>query len=211
VWRFTTADYIPVDTFEGYSNAVGERVFEVWVDGVGFTLPEPGNPGNGTGMAVGHDIWDPASPHYNGTIMETGNVAQGKQAMPLYYDNSATPYYSEADRTWAAPQDWTAEGVNTLSLWIKGKADNAAEAVYIVLADNLGNVATLSNADPDAAKNSNWAQWTAPLSTAADAGVNLSAVKSMTIGVGNPTAPTPGGPGMLMVDDIRVMEAVAEQ
>jgi len=107
-----------VDDFESYTNEVGERVFEAWIDGVGFTLPEPGNPGNGTGASVGHDVWDASSPYYNGSIMETRLVVDGAQSLPLYYDNSASPYRSEAQRTWAVPQDWTSNGVDTLVLYV---------------------------------------------------------------------------------------------
>jgi ankyrin repeat protein len=209
VWRFTTASCILVDTFEGYCSDVGRRVFEVWLDGTGFSQPEPGNPGNGTGMAVGYDIWSPDSPYYNGKLMETANVAQGDQAMPLNYDNTAAPFFSEAKRSWAVPQDWTAEGVDTLSLWFKGKADNAAEPIYLRIADSLGNVATIVNSEPDAAKKANWTQWTVTLSAASDAGVDLTAIRSMAIGAGNPDAPTAGGAGLLLVDDIRIKQAAA--
>ncbi|MBN2128742.1 MAG: hypothetical protein JW741_04570, partial [Sedimentisphaerales bacterium] len=43
VWRFNVPDFLMVDDFESYSNAVGSRAFEKWIDGIGFTLPEPGN------------------------------------------------------------------------------------------------------------------------------------------------------------------------
>jgi len=118
VWSFTSI--LPIDDFESYTNEVGERVFEVWVDGVGFTQPEPGNPGNGTGAAVGHDIWAPETPHE--TLMETLIVHGGSQSMPLYYNNTASPYYSEAERTWTVAQDWTAGGINTLTLHVRGPA-----------------------------------------------------------------------------------------
>jgi hypothetical protein len=34
--------------------------------------------------------------------------------------------------------------------------------------------------------------------------VNLTQVKKLTIGVGDPVSPTPGGTGLLLIDDIRV-------
>jgi len=118
VWSFTTI--LPIDDFESYTNEVGQRVFEVWVDGIGFSLPEPGNPGNGTGAAVGHDIWAIGTPYT--TIMEPNVVHSGAQSMPLYYDNGALPYYSEAERSWAVRQDWMASGVDTLTLHVHGLA-----------------------------------------------------------------------------------------
>jgi hypothetical protein len=65
-------------------------------------------------------VWSPDSPHYGGEIMETDSVYSGRQAMPLYYDNSATPYRSEATRSWALPQDWTYNDVDTLVLYLQG-------------------------------------------------------------------------------------------
>jgi hypothetical protein len=40
--------------------------------------------------------------------------------MPLAYDNSVSPFYSEAERTFDSPQNWTDHGMNTLSLWVYG-------------------------------------------------------------------------------------------
>ena len=122
VWSFVVADFVFVDEFETYSNDVGQRVFEAWIDGIGFTLPEPGNAGNGTGAAVGHDVWDPASPHFGGLIMETGIVQSGYQSMPLGYNNENTPWYSRADRAFVPAQDWTIQGVTDLSLWVRAEA-----------------------------------------------------------------------------------------
>jgi hypothetical protein len=118
VWSFTTI--LPIDDFESYTNEVGERIFEVWVDGIGFTLPEPGSEGNGTNAAVGHDIWAVNSPYT--TLAETTIVHSGDQSMPLYYSNAESPYISEAHRTWAAPQDWTIGGVDTMTLNVQGLA-----------------------------------------------------------------------------------------
>ncbi len=41
--------------------------------------------------------------------------------MPLSYDNTASPYYSEAERTFGAAQDWTAHGADTLSIHFQGR------------------------------------------------------------------------------------------
>ena len=120
VWSFATADYIPIDDFETYTNQVGNRVFQTWIDGLGYTEPAPGHPGNGTGALVGHDIWTATSPYYEGQIVEVVDVHGGSQAMPLYYDNSAAPFVSEAERTWTVTQDWTVGGVTDLSIWFHG-------------------------------------------------------------------------------------------
>jgi hypothetical protein len=197
VWRFTVPAYLIVDDFESYDNNVGSRVFEKWVDGYGFTQPEPGNPGNGTGAAAGHDIWDPDSGYT--FLMETANAHAG-QALPVYYDNSLSPYYSEVERTWTTAQNWTAEGVATLTLYVRGSSVNAAAPVYVVVEDSTGHVAEVTHAS--AATDSQWTEWSIPLGDLANAGVTLTAVKKMAVGVGSRAATTAGGTGVIYVDDI---------
>ena len=118
VWSFTTI--LPVDDFESYTNEVGSRVFQTWVDGWGFSEPAPGNPGNGTGASVGHDIWAAGTPYT--TIIETVGVHGGKQSMPFDYNNIDSPFYSETEQTWTSSQDWTANDVNMLTLYVQGQA-----------------------------------------------------------------------------------------
>jgi hypothetical protein len=119
VWSFTTADFIVVDDFETYTNDVGSRIFQTWIDGWGYTEPAPGDPGNGTGATVGHDIWSTGTTYTS--IVETSIVRPGgRQSMPLDYNNAESPYYSETERTWTSPQNWTADGVTDLSLQVHG-------------------------------------------------------------------------------------------
>jgi len=110
-WAFTVADYLIVDEFEAYTDDVGSRIFQTWIDGWGFTEPAPGNPGNGTGSTVGY-----TSPPF----AEPTVVHGGRQSMPFDYNNIIQPYYSETDRTFAAAQNLTLYGMDTLSLWFRG-------------------------------------------------------------------------------------------
>ena len=119
VWSFTVANYLIVDDFESYTNDAPDRLFQIWLDGIGYTEPAPGSPGNGTGSAVGHDIWSADSPQYGKTIAETTIVNGGRQSMPLYYDNTSSAS-SEAQRTWTTVQDWTIHGADTLNLSFRG-------------------------------------------------------------------------------------------
>jgi hypothetical protein len=117
VWSFTTAPYLAVDDFEYYDD-VNNQIFFTWEDYVV----------NNTGMTVGHFV-----PPYT----ETQIVHLGAQSMYMRYDNdgtvnegvvidnisyeqSGTQLYSEAQRTWAEPQDWTVKGANSLMLWFRG-------------------------------------------------------------------------------------------
>jgi hypothetical protein len=203
LWSFTAANFVLIDDFERYNNEVRSRPFEVWIDGIGFTLPEPGHPGNGSNAAVGHDIWSPESPHYNDLLMETGSVHGGYQSMPVDYNNVIAPYYSEIERTWVAPQNWTVNGVDTLTLYVRGGSANGPDRFYVTLSDNAGGTATVALADAAALTSIAWTEVTIPLSDFT--GVNAAAITKMIVGVGNP--PASGGAGTLLFDDFRVTNA----
>ncbi len=194
VWSFSTAESIVIDDFESYTNESPRRVFQTWIDGIGFSEDEffpNGNTGNGSGAMVGYD---PAK----GNIMETAVIHGGKQSIPLYYDNSANPHYAETQRTFTTPQDWTKHGITTLVLHFHGDPNNAPAPLYVkindkkVLYDN-GAAATASSV---------WKQWNISLSGVA--GVNLKSVKTLAIGVGDGSG---GGTGTVYIDDILLYAA----
>ncbi len=91
VWSFTTEEYAVIDDFESY-NDDDNRIYDTWVDGLTTQA---------SGSQVGYD----ESP-----FAEKSIVHGGLQSMPLMYDNSASPYYSEAEMTFDTPQDLTAGG-----------------------------------------------------------------------------------------------------
>jgi len=133
IFRFTVPGYLIIDNFESYTNDSPNRAFQAWVDGYGFSADEffpQGDPGNGTGAGVGHDIWTEGGPYYQKTIMERSFLHSGVQSVPLYYDNATAEkkYYSEARRTWTQPQDLTAGGMTALSLWFRGKESRFLQA-----------------------------------------------------------------------------------
>jgi len=187
VWKFTVPDHLVVEDFESYSNEVGSRVFEKWIDGIGFTLPEPGNLGNSTGAAVGHDIWSVDSPYLDGTIMETANVYDGGQAMPIYYAGGL----SEADRTFVPAQNWTVEDVTTLVVHFRGEADNTGD-LYV----KINGVKVPYNGDPADIASRTWVPWEIDL---ASVGVSLTNITTLTIGIEG------GDTGVLYVDAIRLI------
>jgi hypothetical protein len=91
-------------------------------------------------------------------------------------------------------------GVNTLTIWFRGEAGNAAEQMYVALNGN----ARVDHDNPDAATSTSWTEWNIDLQAFADQGVNLTNVNSITLGLGNRANPTAGGSGMLYFDDIRL-------
>jgi len=111
VWSFSTIEYAMVDDFEGYTDDIeaGQTVFQTWIDG--WT--------NNTGSTVGY---------LDAPFTEKTIVHGGKQSMPLQYNNTVAPFYSETEREFDSAQDWTGNGADTLVLYVRGNAPDFVEA-----------------------------------------------------------------------------------
>ncbi|MBW7988537.1 MAG: LamG domain-containing protein [Planctomycetes bacterium] len=186
LWSFTTANFLTVDDFESYNDLdpadpASNRIFFAWVDG--FDNPAV------NGSVVGY-----ANPPF----AEQSIVHGGNQSMPFAYDNAVGK--SEATLTSTSSRDWTVKGVNTLTIWFRGEAANAAETLYVALNDS----AVVANDKPDAAQAGSWTQWNIDLQAFADQGVNLANVNTITLGLGNRSNPVAGGAGIMYFDDIRL-------
>jgi hypothetical protein len=127
VWSFSTSEFAVVDDFETYTDDEGSRIYEAWVDG--WT--------NGTGSTVGYV----QAPFAEQTI-----IHGGKQSMPLDYNNTKSPFYSEAERTFDTVQDWTANGADTFVLWFRGNPSAFAEAAGTITMSG-GGTDIWNNAD----------------------------------------------------------------
>ena len=186
VWSFETADFILVDDFESYDDvdpAPGEagvnRIFDKWIDGFGTTT---------NGALVGNDM-----PPY----AEQSIVHGGAQSMIYRYDNNLKT--SEATLTLVYPRDWTAEGVTRLSLWFRGASANATDRMFVA----LNGTSVVYHDDASATQITGWQQWVIDLE--AFAGVNLTNVNTITIGIGTKNSPAAGGAGTMYFDDIRLI------
>ena len=117
--------------------------------------------------------------------------------MPLQYDNTAAPSYSETTRTFDTPQNWTAGGIKSLSLYIRGAAGNGGQ-LYVKI--NSTKV-PYNGGTGDIAKTA-WLPWNIDLSTV---GGSLSNVTKLTIGIEGS-----GSKGIVYIDDIRLYPKTAE-
>ncbi|MHC4509841.1 MAG: hypothetical protein ACYTAO_12915, partial [Planctomycetota bacterium] len=171
VWSFSTPEYLVVDGFEDYNDYPPYEIYTTWLDGYE-------NPANGS--QVGYL----APP-----LVETGTVHGGAQSMPLLYSNTGGATYSEAERTFAVPQDWTKYGIQTLVLYFHGTPGNTGQlyakvnGVKVAYAGDAADIAKLR-----------WNPWSIDL---ASLGVNLASITKLALGIdGN------GAGGTLYVDDI---------
>ncbi|MBL7145414.1 MAG: hypothetical protein ISS76_14360 [Phycisphaerae bacterium] len=106
VWSFTTANFLIVDDIEAYNDIDpaepdSNRIYLAWVDG--FDNPAA------NGSIVGYA---------NAPFAEKTIVHGGSQSMPFSYDNSVGK--SEATLALTYPRDWTANNINTLTIWFRG-------------------------------------------------------------------------------------------
>ncbi|MHC4511892.1 MAG: hypothetical protein ACYTAO_23595 [Planctomycetota bacterium] len=171
LWNFTTQEVIVVEDFEDYNDYPPHEIYTTWLDGYV-------NPANGS--QVGN-----LSP----PLAETTIVHGGDQSMPLLYSNTGGATYSEAERTFAVPQDWTKYGIQTLVLWFQGTAGNTGQLYVKINGSKVpydgdaGNVAVPG-----------WQVWSIDL---AASGLNVQSVTRLAVGVdGN------GASGTLYIDDI---------
>jgi len=173
VWSFSTMAALTVDDMESYDDAEdqGTRIYETWLDG--WTEAAYG------GSQVG----------YTGApFAEQTTVHGGVQSMPFYYENS-TASYSEATRTFDAPQDWTQYGVKALTLWFYGAPSNTAAQMYV----KVNGRKVPYDGDADSVLRKPWQIWYVDLS--GFTGVDLKKVAELTIGF-------QGGTGLVFFDDI---------
>lgn len=91
---------------------------------------------------------------------------------------------------------WTSEDVGIVS--------NSVERLYVVIEDSAGKSKEVSHPDPNATVLNTWQEWNIDLKEFSNAGINLSRVKKVYIGVGDKDSPQPGGTGMLYFDDFRL-------
>ena len=111
LWSFSTQEYALIDGFETYNDDVDAKttIFDTWLDGWV----------NETGSTVGY---------LNAPFAEKTIIRTGTQSMPLAYDNSVSPFYSEAWREFETAQDWSGNGADTLVLYVRGNAPGFVEA-----------------------------------------------------------------------------------
>ena len=185
VWSFTTTGYGVVDNFDQYDDDC-QRIFFVWLDGLGHNGSEtcvvaPYN-GNGTGSIVGNAT----APFADRTVVRSGSV----QSMPLAYDNSAaTSEIVVATDDLAIGRDWTMGSPTTMTLWFFGDPNNADAQLYV----EIGNTRIEYPGDTDALRTPDWNQWDIDL-----AGINLGNVPTLAIGLDRIGA----GAGIVYIDDI---------
>ncbi len=183
-WSYTRV----LDSFETYDadGDPGEALSDVWIDGWE----------NNTGSQVGY----PPPPYTESEI-----VNSGLQSMPLFYNNTRAPFYSEAYRDLEPElQDWLASDAEALTLYFCGSRDEdgniASDGLYVAIEDDQGIVAEVYHPNPAALLSDDWQEWT--IGFEEFKGVDLSHITRLILGVGDRDHPQPGASSVVYIDDI---------
>jgi len=210
VWSFTTMDAVPVftvDDFESYDDHCS-RIFFTWQGGWGHSGGEnieacnaPPYDGNGSSALVGNT--DPP-------FAEQVVVHEGAQSLPIDYDNENWPWFSEAQRVWSTPQNWTDDDGDALVLYFRGEAGNTQDGLYVAIEDSHGGIAVLLHPDAQAVRATEWQEWRVSLVDLDTVGVDVTVVRQMVIGVGDRGNPQSGGTGRIYIDDIQLLKHMSD-
>jgi len=107
--------------------------------------------------------------------------------------------FSDVTITGAVTGQWESRDI--------GITSNAVEQLYVTVEDSTGKRRAVEHLDPNAVLADTWQEWNIDLKEFGNAGVDLTSVKKVYIGVGNREAPKTGGTGSLYIDDIRLYRA----
>jgi hypothetical protein len=103
--------------------------------------------------------------------------------------------FSNVSFTGSVSGDWQVAEIGAAQA-----AGNIPGPVYVALEDSSGGMAVVTHPDEKVGAWSAWTEWTIPYSDLA--GVNLSRIAIIYVGVGDRDNPTAGGMGTVFVDDI---------
>jgi len=185
VWSFRTSSYLSIDDLESYFDT--DELEKAWA------------PGGGTWLYLSTKRSGPQIFHHE--------YHEGIQAMMLNYYNQRGYLYSEVERSFEQPQDWTKGDIKSMSLYFRGDAiENDPDRMYVVIEDATGASADIAYAgDAEDLLSEQWLGWRIDLTEVSAEGVNLAAVKKMAVGVGDRNASNSSGAvGYLYLDDIRL-------
>ncbi|HUW18785.1 MAG TPA: LamG-like jellyroll fold domain-containing protein [Sedimentisphaerales bacterium] len=204
IWSFSIPNYLVIDDFESYNEA-DNLLTDTWSDGIRFVPPYYFEYVNGAIISLSYSQAEPAQP------------ARNKQGLWYFYMNngsSDTPYYSEAEREFEPPRDWTLYNIKALVLYFYGDPTSDANVpynqMYVTLGDKTQkkvhriNYGYGAGQDMNDIREEEWHEWNLDLQDFADAGVDITDVNKIIIGFGDRDSNVPGGTGEIFFDDIRL-------
>ncbi|MFH1719640.1 MAG: LamG domain-containing protein [Planctomycetota bacterium] len=141
--------------------------------------------------------WEPVANAIPTNVSMTSNVYVGLALTSHAAAQTCEAKFSNVTITGTVSAQWAHQDVGILT--------NAAEPLYVALANKTGTPVVVYQDDANAATIDTWTEWVIPLQKFADQGVNLADVDKIAIGLGaQGNMTTPGGSGTLFIDDVRL-------
>jgi hypothetical protein len=138
-------------------------------------------------------VWNPQ------TVTMLSNVYIGLALTSHSADVICEAKFSDVSTTGGVLGQWQVQAIGV------NMPANVPEQLYVAVQDSGGQTAVVKHTDLDAVASGTWQPWNIDLAKqVAAAGVNLSSVKKMYVGVGDRNASQPGAAGTLYIDDIRL-------
>ena len=148
-------------------------------------------------------IWKDGSTNGTGSRVALGGIAN--QFMVIGYDNSVSPYYSEAQLEFTGVFDFSEKAI--LTLYCKGDNDNVTDTLYVKLKDQTGSVSVQRVDEVTLVTQAGWTELNFDLSEFTD--VNLSLITQLAIGLGSESPAEPGtGSGEILIDEIMLRSSL---
>jgi len=134
--------------------------------------------------------------------LATDDGRSGSKSAKLDYYNRSNFRYSELSYAFDEPQDLAAANVQAIAVFFKGMASNQGDKIYVALEDTSGKSAvSFYGGGEDDLKKESWQPCSADFQDFST--INLSAVESISIGVGDRAAGSASGAtGSVLIDDI---------
>ncbi len=135
--------------------------------------------------------WNPQTISMTATTVYVGLAVTGHAAT-----ETTTASFSNVATTGNVTGSWQSQSIGLT------QSSNDPGQLYVMLQDSAGKSKVVNYPDLTATTTGSWQAWRIPLSQFTSAGVKLTSVKELVIGVGNRTSPTAGGAGTIFIDDI---------
>ena len=138
----------------------------------------------------------------DGTTNGTGSViAEAMMGMmKLEYNNASAPQYSEVARIFGTIQDWDISDSQVLALSLRGDTGNTPDGFYLIIDDGTTPL-QLTYPGFDILITDHWQEWYIHRDDLVQAGLDLSHITGLTIGIGDGLV---AGSGTVYIDDIKI-------
>jgi hypothetical protein len=135
--------------------------------------------------------WNPQTITMTAATVYIGLAVTGHAATQV-----TTASFSNVATTGNVTGSWQAQSIGLT------QSSNDPGQLYVMVQDSAGKSKVVNYPDLTATTTGTWQAWRIPLSQFTSAGVKVTSVKQLVIGVGNRTSPQAGGTGIVFIDDI---------